>query len=180
MLTEALFNGWEPLAKTLIVTLLAYPLLLLMLRLSGHRTLAKLNAFDLVITVALGSTLASIVLSSDVSLAQGCLAFVLLAGLQYLVARATMASPSIESLINGEPVLLWCRGNYLKRTMNRARITEDELKAAVRATGHAGFDGLEAVILETNGNLSVVSTNDGATEALEPVYRARGFNPNLL
>jgi uncharacterized membrane protein YcaP (DUF421 family) len=41
------------------------------LRVSGKRTLAKMNAFDLVVTVALGSTLATILLSADVSLAEG-------------------------------------------------------------------------------------------------------------
>jgi uncharacterized membrane protein YcaP (DUF421 family) len=49
---------------------------------SGKRTLSKLDAFDLIVTVALGSTLATVLLSRDVALAEGIVAFALLVGLQ--------------------------------------------------------------------------------------------------
>lgn len=45
-----------------------------------------MNAFDFVVTVALGSTLATVLLSGDVSLLEGPLAFFLLCALQYVVA----------------------------------------------------------------------------------------------
>ena len=81
-----LFGGWSDVARTLIVGTLAYAALIATLRVSGKRTLAKLNAFDLVVTVALGSTLASVLTSSSVALAQGVTAFVTLIGLQFVVS----------------------------------------------------------------------------------------------
>ena len=63
------FNGWSVLGRTLLIGVLAYVSLVFMLRVSGKRTLAKMNAFDLVVTVAIGSTLATIVLSRSVALA---------------------------------------------------------------------------------------------------------------
>jgi uncharacterized membrane protein YcaP (DUF421 family) len=54
------FSGWDSLLRTLVVGLLAYVVLVVFLRLSGKRTLSKLNAVDLVVTVALGSTLATV------------------------------------------------------------------------------------------------------------------------
>jgi uncharacterized membrane protein YcaP (DUF421 family) len=60
----------------------AYFALIVLLRLSCKRTLAKLNAFDFVVTVALGSTPATVLLTSDVALAEGVLAFTLLVALQ--------------------------------------------------------------------------------------------------
>ncbi|HBM44306.1 MAG TPA: DUF421 domain-containing protein, partial [Halomonas sp.] len=56
------FSGWESLARTLVVGLLAYTVLIVFLRISGNRTLSKMNAFDLIVTVALGSTLATVLL----------------------------------------------------------------------------------------------------------------------
>ncbi len=44
------FNGWESLLRTLVVGVLAYISLVLSLRISGKRTLAKMNAFDLIVT----------------------------------------------------------------------------------------------------------------------------------
>jgi uncharacterized membrane protein YcaP (DUF421 family) len=78
---QMLFGGWQPLLRTLVVGALAYLVLVSLLRLSGKRTLAKMNAFDFVVTVALGSTLATILLSKSVTLAQGSLALALLIGL---------------------------------------------------------------------------------------------------
>lgn len=47
-----------------------------------------MNAYDLVVTVALGSTLASALLTKDVALADGALAFALLIGLQFIWGRS--------------------------------------------------------------------------------------------
>lgn len=85
-MNQMFFNGWSHLIRTLVVGVLAYVALVLFLRISGKRTLSKLNAFDLVVTVALGSTLATILLNQDIAPAQGALAFLLLIGLQFIVA----------------------------------------------------------------------------------------------
>jgi uncharacterized membrane protein YcaP (DUF421 family) len=81
-----LFDSWTGLGRVLIVGTLAYAALVLLLRISGKRTLTKLNAFDLIVTVALGSTLATVLLSSSVALAEGVAALALLILLQYLIA----------------------------------------------------------------------------------------------
>ncbi|KFC49981.1 membrane protein, partial [Halomonas sp. SUBG004] len=79
------FSSWESLGRTLIVGVLAYAVLIVFLRLSGNRTLSKMNAFDLIVTVALGSTLATVLLSKDVALAEGALALGLLISLQFII-----------------------------------------------------------------------------------------------
>lgn len=71
---DMIFQNWGGIGRTLLVGVLAYVALILLLRLSGKRTLAKLNAFDLVVTVAIGSTLATILLSESVALAEGVVA----------------------------------------------------------------------------------------------------------
>ena len=81
-----LFDSWAGLGRVLLVGTLAYVALVLLLRISGKRTLSKLNAFDLVVTVALGSTLATVLLSKSVALAEGVLALGLLILLQYVIA----------------------------------------------------------------------------------------------
>lgn len=80
------FDGWAGLGRVLLVGPLACFGLIVILRISGKRTLSKFNAFDLVVTVALGSTLATVLLSKDVALAEGIVALGLLASLQYAIA----------------------------------------------------------------------------------------------
>ena len=158
---NVLFNGWDPIVRTVIIAVTAYPGMLLMVRISGHRTLAQLNAFDFIVNVALGSTLASVILTKNVSLIQGLLSFALLILMQYALARMAKASPGAERYVNGEPALLFHRGKFLDEAMHKARITNDEVNAAIRSEGHLSVDQIEAVVLETNGNLSVVQKSEG-------------------
>lgn len=69
------FDSWESIFRTVVITILAYVLLILLLRVSGKRTLSKMNAFDFIVTIALGSTLATVMLNKNVALIDGVLAF---------------------------------------------------------------------------------------------------------
>jgi uncharacterized membrane protein YcaP (DUF421 family) len=155
------FDTWWDLFRILVVGTLAYAALILLLRISGKRTLAKMNAFDLVVTVALGSTLATALLSSEVSLTEGVLAFVLLCVLQYTVAFLSVRSARFREVIKSEPALLLHRGEYLRDSMKRERVTEDEIRAAIRASGKSGTDSIAAVVLETDGSFTVIPADDG-------------------
>jgi uncharacterized membrane protein YcaP (DUF421 family) len=143
-------------ARVAVTAVLAYGALLFLLRLSGKRTLSKLTAFDLVVTVALGSTLATVIVSKDVALVDGLLALALLIGLQYVVAWVSVRATAFHKLVKNEPTLLFYEGTFLDITLRRARIRRDEVLAAIRGQGVEGLADLRAVVLETDGTLSVV------------------------
>lgn len=150
------FDNAHGLLRVLIVSPIAYAALILILRISGKRTLSKMNAFDLVVTFSLGSCLATIVLSKDVALVEGVLGFIMLVGLQYLVAWGSMHSRTVRELVKSEPRLVFYRGDFLRRCLHRERLTEGEVCAAVRAAGFGSMTDVEAVVLETTGDLSVI------------------------
>ena len=150
------FDDWADLVRVVVVGTCSYLSLLVLLRASGKRTLAKLNAFDFVVTVALGSTLASVLLSSDVALAEGVTAMVLLVALQFLVAWLSVRSRTVEGLVKSEPTLVY-RDGFLHGPMRRMRVTDDEIRQAARTAGHARLDEVAAVVLETDGSLSVLT-----------------------
>lgn len=156
-----IFNGWESLLRTLVVGVLAYVTLIVFLRISGKRTLSKMNAFDLIVTVALGSTLATVLLSKDVALAEGALAFALLIGLQFIVTWSSVRSRRVRQWVTGEPLIVLYRGEFLPSALRRARVAEDEVRAAVRSAGLVSLNEAEAVVLETDGSFSVVRRGDG-------------------
>lgn len=155
------FQGWMGVARTLILGTLAYALLVVALRASGKRTLAKLNAFDLVVTVAFGSVLATILLSKSVALAEGAAALILLIALQYTVTALSVRSPRFAALLRSEPTLLMRRGEVLPDALKRARVTREELETVIRTEGRRGMEGVDAVILESDGSFSVLSGSDG-------------------
>jgi uncharacterized membrane protein YcaP (DUF421 family) len=154
------FDGWQGIWRTALVGVLAYLVLVLLLRISGKRTLSKMNAFDLVVTVALGSTLATILLSSDVALAEGITAFTVLILLQYFIAWLSVRSPAVSRLVKSEPALLLYQGRSLPDALRRERVVEAELLAAVRSQGLADLAEVEAVVLETDGSFTVISQRE--------------------
>ncbi len=160
-----LFDTWSGLLRIVVVGTAAYAALVLMLRVSGKRTLAKLNAFDLVVTVALGSTLATVLLSKSVALADGVLGFALLVGLQYAVAWLSVRSPRFGAVVKSEPSLLLHRGRFLEGAMRRQRVTREEVVSALRSSGLARPEDAAAVVLEADGSLSVVRATGEAQKA---------------
>ncbi len=155
------FDGWMALGRTALGGTLAYLALVLMLRVSGKRTLSKMNAFDFVVTVALGSTLATVLLSSSVSLARGVLAFAVLIFLQLAITWLSVRSPAVRRMVKAEPALLLHKGEFLRGAMRRERVTEEEVRAALRAQGVAATEEVEAVVLETESSFSVVMKPSG-------------------
>src|SRR5690554_6609839 len=148
----------DDILRTLIVGVLAYVGLIVLLRAAGNRTLSKLNAFDLVVTVALGSILATILLNEEVALAEGMTAFAVLIALQFAVTWSSVRFGWVQRLVTGEPTLLLHAGRMLPQAMRRARVTEDEVRAAVRESGSPTLSHVQAVVMETDGTIRVVKT----------------------
>ena len=123
----------------------------------------------IVVTVALGSTLATVLLSKDVALSEGVTALGLLISLQYVVAWLSVRSGRVSQLVKAEPALLFYRGQFMRDAMRRERVTEEEVVAAVREQGVASLEGVEAVVLETAGTVSVLRATDR-----EPLSALRG------
>ena len=172
------FSNWQSLLRTLVVGVLAYVALVALLRVAGNRTLSKMNAFDLVVTVALGSTLSAVLLDRNLALADGVLAFAVLIGLQFVVTWTSVRARWIRQLVTGEPQLLMYRGAFLEDALRSTRVAKEEVKAAVRAAGVTHLEEAEAVVLETDGSFSVVRGDAGGSEtSLEGVQRYPSPSP---
>lgn len=161
------FDNLSGLLRVLVVGPLAYIWLIALLRLSGKRTLAQLNAFDFIVTVALGSTLATVALSSSVAWAEGAIVLGLLAALQFVVAWASVRVSWLRRAVTSTPTLLLRDGHPDHAALAHQRISEESLRQAVRSAGIGGLELVAAVVLEPNGTISVISTSQlGSGSAL--------------
>jgi uncharacterized membrane protein YcaP (DUF421 family) len=150
------FDSFDDLLRVLVMTGLAYAFLIVAVRASGKRALSKMNAFDLVVTVALGSTLATVLLNSQVALAEGALGLALLVALQFVTAWASVRFRSVRRLVRAEPTLLLRDGRLLHAALTRQRVTADEVRQAIRTQGIGAVEDVRAVVLETDGTFSVL------------------------
>lgn len=151
------FSNWESVLRTVVITILAYVSLILLLRSFGKRSLSKMNAFDFIVTVALGSTLATVALNKSVPLLEGVLAFFLLLFLQYIITWLSVRVKAIKNWVTSTPALLLYRGEQLKEVMKKERITLEEIQAKVREKGFGNLNEIEAIVLETTGELTIIS-----------------------
>lgn len=154
-----LFNSWFDLLHVVVVGTVVYVTLIVALRLTGKRTLSKWNAFDFIATISLGSILASALLSKTVAMAEGVFAVAVIVGLQFMITWLSVRYPSVRSLVKSNPTLLLDRGNMLQGALRLQRVTESEVRAAVRAAGIAALEEVRAVILETDGSFSVIKNS---------------------
>lgn len=164
------FDSWSDLVRVLLVGTAAYVGLVIVLRVSGKRTLAKLNAFDLIVTVALGSTLATILLSSDVSWVEGITALVLLAALQFVAAFLSSRWETARKLLTATPTLIVDNGTIIDDAIASQRISHAQVRQAARSSGMGSVALVGAMVVETDGSLSVISTEQlGDRTALSDV-----------
>ena len=150
------FDGWYGIGRTAVLAALTYVALVVLIRVAGKRSLAKMNVYDFVTIIVIGSALATSILSDDVVLLEGITALAVLLGLQQIIAYATVRSGKIERIVNGVPALLVRRGHLIRATMKAERISEEEIRAAVRNAGVGDMDVVETLVLETDGTFTVI------------------------
>jgi uncharacterized membrane protein YcaP (DUF421 family) len=148
MFKEFFFHDWASLIRTAVGTTATYLLLIILLRIAGQRTLAKWYAFDLIVTVALGSTFANGVLSKEVTIAQSALGFAILVGLQFSIAWIIVRAEKFRIIVNPPPMLVLLNGEFQQDTMRRNRVAEGDVRAAVRSHGYEDLQQIGAAILE--------------------------------
>jgi uncharacterized membrane protein YcaP (DUF421 family) len=166
MSPDTMFN----ILLTTAITCGAYFATVIVLRLAGKRVLSKWNAFDFVVTVAFGSILATTILSSQTDLVKGIAAFTVLAFLQVAITFLSVRSRVFEKLVKASPKAVLYKGKFQQAAMEKERVTEGEVRAAVRAKGMAALEDVYTVILETDGSFSVIQNIiENRTSALSDI-----------
>ena len=150
------FSDWSTLLRILIVGLVSYAALILLLRAAGKRTLSRMNAYDMVVTMALGSILAKVLLTKDQSIAEGVTAMVVLIGLQYAVSVGVRHFPQFQEFVSAKPTVLFHEGTFISEALRRERVSREEVQAAIHSKGISDNALVDAVILGRNGDLSVL------------------------
>ncbi|MGY1718726.1 DUF421 domain-containing protein [Blastococcus sp. SYSU DS0552] len=164
--TQFLWDGWDPILRILLVGTLGYIWLVLLLRGTGPRNMAKMTPFDFVITVTLGSAFGRVLTASEVPLSEAFVTFALLVALQWLFAAGRARWSALRRLVDPGPTLLFHDGQPVDRALRRHRMIEADLHSAAREKGFGSLDDVAAVILQADGTLAVVGASkmgDGAS-----------------
>ncbi len=159
-----LFNGWDRVMGAVVETAVFYGYTIVLLRLAGKRTIATLTIFDFLSTVAMASVIAGTIIATSVALVEGLAAMTALVALQWAVAFAAARSDRFAGLITNTPRLLYANSRLLRENLLDERVSVGEVMAKIRAAGHPSTESVSAVVLETTGEISVITEGDPAGE----------------
>ncbi len=116
-------------------------------------------------TVAIGSMIASTVLSKSVTLSTGILGLALIYGLQISVAFLRRFE-GVGKVVDNTPLMLMDGRNILKDNLRKAKVTEGDLRSKLREANVLNLSQVRAVIFEATGDISVLHS-DNESEVLE-------------
>jgi uncharacterized membrane protein YcaP (DUF421 family) len=161
----------DALARGLLLSAAAVLWTLLLARLVGLRAFSKMTAFDFVATVAIGSLIAQAGTTDEIGqFVQSLAAIAGVFGVQWALARARLASDAAAAALRNDPVLLAEHGHLIPEAMRRTRVSEANVMEKLRSADVAGLEQVRAVVLETTGDISVL-TGDVDPRLLEGVRR---------
>lgn len=134
--------------------------LILFTRLMGLRSFAKLTSYDFAMTVAVGSILASTVLSKSPSLSKGLLAIAVLFILQGSVSFLCRKVKPFKKAVDNEPIVLMAHGEYYWDNIAEASLSKHDIGTVLRKNGIKSKSQVFALVMETTGDMSVSKQDD--------------------
>lgn len=144
-----------------------YASVLILTRIAGLRSFAKISGFDFAMTVAIGSLIASAIITPDPPLLQAAVGLAAIYGLQISVAIFRQRSAAVRGIVDNAPLLLMDGSRVLHDNLREARITEADLRAKLREANVLRMEEIRAVVMETTGTISVLH-GDPDGPGLEP------------
>ena len=141
----------------IVSTTCVYLFIILALRVLGKTELAQLSTTDLIFVLLISNAVQNAMVGDDTSLGGGLLAASVLFVLNFILKKLKFKFPGIKTIIEGEPVILIYKGEVNYTNCKKNGITKDELLQAIREHGSHSIEEVDSLILETDGNISVVS-----------------------
>lgn len=149
--------------ETVIRGIVIYFFLMVVLRLSGRRSLAKITSFDFVLLLIVASTAQQALLGEDFSLTNAMILVITLVGVDIGLSYIKQVSPRASIVLDGSPTVLISRGELDTEALRRSRVgLEDVLQAARQQHGLKRLDQISFAILEVDGSLSIIPTDEAA------------------
>ncbi|AVR44464.1 DUF421 domain-containing protein [Christiangramia fulva] len=152
-------SDWPSLLAIILTTLGIYLAVIIFTRLAGKRSFSKMSSFDFAMTVAVGSLIATTVLSSDVSLWDGIVGLGAIYIFQIGVALLRRFE-IIKKIVDNSPLLLMDGDKILHKNLRKARVSEDDLRSKLREANVLELNQVRAVVFETTGDISVLHSTD--------------------
>jgi|TARA_A100001391_G_scaffold156327_2_gene114520 uncharacterized membrane protein YcaP (DUF421 family) len=142
---------WEFIVRALLV----YLALMIMVRVSGKRTISQYTPFDLLVVVLLSESVSNSLSGGDESIPGGLILAATLFLLNVVAALVASRSKKAEQIIEGSPVIIGRNGRWNERVLKAQRIGSNELASALRESD-CKLEDMACAVLEANGVIAIL------------------------
>jgi uncharacterized membrane protein YcaP (DUF421 family) len=132
-----------------------YVVLLVMVRLTGKRTIGQFTPFDLVVVLLLSEAVSGAINAQDASLPGGLLAAATLLAIDFAIAYASSRSKRVNSIMGGSPVLVGRDGVIYEEVLRRERVPRTDVEKALRSAD-CEIEDMRMAILEADGSINII------------------------
>lgn len=144
----------------LVRTVLAYLILLAIVRLMGKRQIGELQMTEFISAILL-SEIASLPLTDrDIPLLYGILPLCVIGSFEVILALLCRRFAPFRHFLEGKPIELVKNGKYLEQNLTKTRISREEVDAEIRINGFGSIMEVDTVTLEPTGKMSVLPKSD--------------------
>lgn len=153
-----------------------YFFMLIALRVFGKKELSQLNTTDIILILLISNAVQNAMVGPDTSLWGGLAAATVLFLINFLLKKIMFRSKWFSALLQDKPQILIHEGKLDFRQLSRLDISHEELKEAMREHGVEHFTDVKLAMLETDGNISIIT---GDVRLRQTHFKRRRNRKNL-
>ncbi|MBW3543423.1 MAG: DUF421 domain-containing protein [Planctomycetes bacterium] len=150
------FSDWTGIGRVVVAAILVYAFVVTFVRIVGKRAASRMNNYDWIVTVAIGSVCGAANMQRDLPLAEGLAGIATLLVAQALLTWLGSSFAIARRLMHAPCTPLYVYGRFLDENLHRERVSRKEVESAVRGTGLGSLECVAAVMLESSGKLAVI------------------------
>ena len=159
-MSEVLWSSPQQLAQVAVSVAAVYLVGLFLVRIAGRRTLAEISAYDVLVTIAIGSILANAALPAKSTIADAVLAIAVLLTLQVGIGALRLRVPRIQRVLDFQPMAIVREGRFrLSDSPLSPQLSQVEVEELLRREGITDVTSVQLVVLEPSGKVSVFATD---------------------
>ena len=149
----------DQILEIVLRTIAVYIFMIIAIRLFGKKELSQISVVDLIFILLISNSVQNAMVGENASLQGGLIAASSLFVVNFILKNLLFKNKSLNRLLQGDPVMLVHHGVLLDENLNREKISVAELEAAIREHGVDGIEHVDLAVLETDGNISILSEN---------------------
>jgi uncharacterized membrane protein YcaP (DUF421 family) len=152
-------TNWGRTLQLVGLTVIGFILILILFRVTGKHIFTQTSPVTMIFLVSIGAIFAGSITQGKLTFVDG---FIMLTTLILLISLTTYIVaryPQLRGYLNSKPTILYYNGHFLTENMNLENVSLQDMEAELRQAGQASFKNIQTIILESNGQYSIIPYN---------------------